>query len=311
MEQAALLIIPLLAGYVLDLLLADPETWPHPIKTFGSLISRGEKFLNKGRFRFVKGMLLTITLVAGTFILFSFISQAIVHTWQLIIFNSFLVWYGLANKTLIKEGREVFNVLEMNGVELGRKQLSRIVGRDTSQLSSNQIRIAVLETMSENLSDGVIAPLFYYMLGGIPAMMAYKMVNTLDSMIGYRNDRYEYFGKFAARLDDLANLIPARLTAFLMVLVSGKGQGLKYIFKFGSSHKSPNSGYPESALAGILDCRFGGPGVYHGRMVEKPYIGENERNIAHVEIDYVSAINHSVCLAMVIICGVFFVLASF
>ncbi|MCE7059163.1 adenosylcobinamide-phosphate synthase CbiB [Dyadobacter sp. CY343] len=313
MEQAALLIFPLLAGYALDLWLGDPETWPHPVKVFGNLIAWGEKRLNKGSFRFIKGAMLTIILV-GAVLIFCYCIRALfaaadaAHSWLEIACNTILIWYGLANKTLIQEGKAVFHQLNKNGLTAGRNQLLRIVGRETSNLTENQIRIAVLETMSENLSDGVVAPLFYYMLGGVPAMMAYKMINTLDSMIGYRSTRYEQFGKFAARLDDLANLIPARLTALLIVLVTFSGRGMQHIFKFGNKHKSPNAGYPEAALAGILHCRFGGPNVYHGMLVQKPFIGENEREIEPQEIEYVSRINHLVCLAMVLICCLWFVL---
>jgi adenosylcobinamide-phosphate synthase len=195
----------------------------------------------------------------------------------------------------------VFNALEQNGLEAGRKRLSWIVGRDTSNLSSQQIRIAVFETMSENLSDGVIAPLFYFLIGGIPGMMVYKMINTLDSMVGYRNDKYEQFGKFAARLDDVANFIPARLTALLMCIASMSNKGFMFIFKFGNNHKSPNSGYPEAALAGILDVRFGGPNSYHGMLVDKPYIGENDREIAHEEIHRVARINHTTTFLMLLL----------
>jgi adenosylcobinamide-phosphate synthase len=217
------------------------------------------------------------------------------------------VYYGLANKTLIKEGRNVFQALETQGLEAGRKQLSRIVGRDTSALTPQQIRIAVLETMSENLSDGVIAPLFFYAIAGVPGMMTYKMINTLDSMIGYRNERYEQFGKFAARLDDVVNFIPARITAALMALVSGSRRAVRFIFQYGNKHKSPNSGYPEAALAGIMDTRFGGPNVYHGKLVEKPFIGTNDRAVLPHEITLASNINHKVCLVTVLlVCGILF-----
>jgi adenosylcobinamide-phosphate synthase len=175
------------------------------------------------------------------------------------------------------------------------------VGRDTTTLSENQIRTAVFETLSENLSDGVIAPLFYYAIGGLPAMMVYKMINTLDSMIGYKNEKYFYFGKFAARLDDVANFIPARLTAFLMVLVSGKWNLFLFVHQFCNQHASPNSGYPEAALAGIMNCRFGGPNTYHGKIVNKPYIGTNDRKIGNKEIIVVSRINHKTTLLIIII----------
>jgi adenosylcobinamide-phosphate synthase len=243
-----------------------------------------------------------LVLVAITFLFFYYLNQWLAEAvWLYLIINGIFVYYGLANRSLITEGRKVFSVLENEGLEAGRRQLSRIVGRDTSKLTVQQIRIAVLETMSENLSDGVIAPLFYYAIGGLPGMMAYKMINTLDSMLGYRTERYEWFGKFAARLDDVANFVPARLTACLMILVTGSKTGFEFVLKFGDKHKSPNAGYPEAALAGILNCRFGGPNIYHGILVEKPFIGEKERGIENAEIDRVSAVNQRVCLAMVIL----------
>ena len=302
MEKAVLLVAPLLIGYVLDLWLGDPDNWPHPVRVFGNVIAFGEKILNKNSYRFVKGMLLAMFLVVSVFLFFSLLNKTISgYSWLYILINGIFVWYGLANKGLITEGQNVFLALEKNGLEAGRNQLSRIVGRDTSQLSEQQIRIAVLETMSENLSDGVVAPLFYYAIAGVPGMMAYKMINTMDSMLGYRSERFEWFGKFPARLDDVANFVPARITAILMVMVTASRRGFLFVMKYGNKHKSPNAGYPEAALAGILNCRFGGPNVYHGVVVEKPFIGEFERVILADEINIVSSLNHKVCLLMVAI----------
>jgi adenosylcobinamide-phosphate synthase len=302
MEQLALFALPLLLGYVLDLLIGDPDNWPHPIRVFGLLIAKGERRFNKGKRRFWKGTALALSLCALVCFFFLGLNQLTLsfHPGLFVSTNALWVWYGLANHNLISEGKAVFRVVEQEGVEAGRRQLSRIVGRDTSQLSPQQIRIAVLETMSENLSDGVIAPLFFYGLAGVPGMMTYKMINTLDSMIGYRSERYEQFGKFAARLDDIANFIPARLTALLMILVTGNSRGVQFATRYGNRHKSPNAGYPEAALAGILNCRFGGPNVYHGVLVEKPYIGEQERMIQPNEINQVSRINQRTCLLMVL-----------
>lgn len=301
MEALAFFALPLVLGYVLDLLVGDPDNWPHPVRVFGSSIAWAERLLNRGGLRFWKGAALASTLCALTYLFFfslDWLTWA-VHPGLVIGVNSLWVWYGLANHSLIKEGNDVFRVLDQEGVEAGRRQLARIVGRDTSRLSPQQIRIAVLETMSENLSDGVIAPLFFYGLAGVPGMMTYKMINTLDSMIGYRSDRYEQFGKFSARLDDIANVIPARLTALLMILVTGSSRGLRFAIRFGNRHKSPNAGYPEATLAGILNCRFGGPNVYHGVLVDKPYIGEQDRLIRPDESQRVSGINHRTCLLMV------------
>jgi adenosylcobinamide-phosphate synthase len=303
MEQPYLLIIPLIVGYLLDLLLGDPEQFPHPVKFFGNIIAFIERSLNKNSYRFLKGMLSVVVLCTLCFLLLYFISTLLMsYSWlTYIIYSSVFVYYGLANKGLINEGQKVFDVLNNEGIEAGRKQLSRIVGRDTSKLSIQQIRIAVLETMSENLSDGVIAPLFYYAIAGIPGMMTYKLINTLDSMIGYRSERYEQFGKFAARLDDVANFIPSRLTALLMVWVSFSKPALRYVFMYGNKHKSPNAGYPEAALAGILDTRFGGPNTYHGVLLDKPFIGKNDRPIEHQEINKVVSINHKACFLMIVL----------
>ena len=308
METYIIIIIPLLAGYLLDLIFGDPEDLPHPVRFFGSLISFGEKHLNKGKFRFVKGMLMVLVLCMATFFCFYFLIHFMLsHSVPVyFIFATVLVYYALANKGLITEGKQVFDTLKYQGLEAGRQRLSRIVGRDTSNLDAQQIRVAVLETMSENLSDGVIAPLFFYFIAGIPGMLTYKMINTLDSMIGYRNDRYEYFGKFAARLDDVANFIPARITTVLMLLVTFSPRGWQFVIRYGHQHKSPNAGYPEAALAGILDVQFGGPNVYHGILVDKPIIGTNNREIKHEEFQTVSSINQSVCLLMVLSMVIYF-----
>ena len=163
-----------------------------------------------------------------------------------------------------------------------------------STLNEQQIRVATFETMSENLSDGVIAPLFYFLILGVPGAMAYKMINTLDSMIGYKSDRYLQFGKFAAKLDDVVNYIPARITAILILVVQFKLNGLPFLFREGKKHSSPNAGYPEAALAYVLNCQFGGPNYYHGKLVKKPFIGTNNRKIKHEEIKKVSKINYTV-----------------
>lgn len=303
MVESQLLIISLLIGYVLDLIVGDPEKLPHPIRLYGNTIAKGEKFLNKDNFKFWKGMLLALLLCSASFLFFYYLQKSLLetHPFLYIVSASIFVFYGLANKGLIKEGRKVFTVLQFQGLEAGREQLSRIVGRDTLNLTPKQIRIAVLETMSENLSDGVIAPLFYFAIAGVPGIMTYKMINTLDSMLGYRNERYEQFGKFAARLDDIANFIPSRLTAFLMVIVSMSSRAFMFIFKYGNQHKSPNSGYPEAALAGVMDIRFGGPNIYHGILVDKPFIGNNDREIANEEIQTAARINHLTCLLMIIL----------
>jgi adenosylcobinamide-phosphate synthase len=213
---------------------------------------------------------------------------------------SVIVFYCLAGKTLVKEVREVFRACDRSP-DAGRRQVARIVGRDTSGLSGQEVRTAALESLAENMSDGVIAPLCWYMLLGIPGMVTYKMINTLDSMIGYRNERYLLFGRFAAVADDFANLIPARLTAVLMITVSGKWSLFPFVVKHGNKHPSPNSGYPEAALAGILNCRFGGPHDYFGKTIDKPRIGTTERTLTAKEMDIaVKNARRTECLAIII-----------
>jgi adenosylcobinamide-phosphate synthase len=278
MEPVSYTIIGLLIGFGLDQLFGDPEKLPHPIVGFGHLISFGEKHLNKGKFLFAKGAIMTFILVISVFLItLLFINIAINYGYIFnLLLTALIVFYCLSARTLRREVRMVFVALEQS-TDAGRKQLSRIVGRDTATLEPQQIRSAALETLAENLSDGVIAPLFWFALLGAPGMLAYKMINTLDSMIGYKNDRYFYFGKFAARLDDVANYIPARITALLMLLSANKLSKTDFVIKNGNKHSSPNSGYPEAALAAILNCRFGGPNSYFGTIVDKPFIGSNNR----------------------------------
>ena len=281
MSDALIYILPLLIGWLLDLLLGDPSWLPHPVVGFGKMISFGEKRLNKGSRRMLKGALMAIFLIGFVFAITWFICYPLTSYFKL--FTSILIFFCLAGTTLIREVREVFRAVDRS-LEEGRKQVARIVGRDTSELSAQEIRTAALETLAENLSDGVIAPLFWLAVGGVPAMMAYKMVNTLDSMIGYRTERYKDFGCWAARIDDIANFIPARLTALLMVLAAGKPQLVGFVWRNGRKHASPNSGYPEAALAGVLDCRFGGPHYYFGELFDKPYIGENARELTTADM---------------------------
>jgi len=268
--------ISLLIGWLLDLLIGDPARLPHPIVWFGKMIAFGEHRLNKGFHRKLKGALMTVILILLVFVLTCLLRHYLsLSTYHLsLVFDAIIIFYCLAGTTLIREVRAVFLALDRS-LEEGRKQVARIVGRDTSELSAQEVRTAALETLAENLSDGVIAPLFWLALLGTPGMLAYKMVNTLDSMIGYKTERYKDFGCWAAHIDDIANYIPARLTAFLMIIVSGKPKLFGFVWRNGRCHASPNSGYPEAALAGILNCRFGGPHTYFGQLFDKPYIGDN------------------------------------
>jgi adenosylcobinamide-phosphate synthase len=302
MEAVVFAVAPLLGGYALDLALGDPPWLPHPVVGLGRVIVAGERRWNQGRApaRLVKGTMLSVGVVAATWAATAGLlaGASRIHPWAGVALAAAGVFVGLANRTLVDEGRAVFHALD-ESLESGRRRLTRIVGRDTARLDAAQVRTAVCETMSENLSDGVVAPLFYYALGGVPAMMAYKAVNTLDSMIGHRDARYEWFGKAAARLDDGANFVPARLTALLMVVLSASGRGWRFVRRFAGAHTSPNAGYPEAALAGILDVRFGGPHTYDGERIDKPWIGENDRVIQSGEIERVATLNHLVCAVTV------------
>ncbi len=285
---------PLLIGWIMDLMFGDPVRLPHPVVWFGKAISGLEHLFNKGPYRKIKGAIVALFLIIGVFAVTWLFLRLLSSVWWLdIVVQSILVFYCLAGTTLIREVRMTFVAVD-ESLEAGRRQVGRIVGRDTSGLSAQEIRTAALETLAENLSDGVIAPLFWYAVLGVPGMMAYKMVNTLDSMIGYRNSRYKDFGCVAARIDDVANYIPARVTAFLMVVLSGSLSLLRFVRKYGSRHLSPNSGYPEAALAGILDCRFGGPHDYFGENVDKPFIGEHHRDFTTLDATKAICINRRV-----------------
>lgn len=310
-DKFYLIALPLVGGYLLDWIFGDPRGIPHPVVIFGKSIAFAEKRLNRGGHRKLKGCAVAVGLAVLTGVFFRGVACWALElgNWYYGMIATLFVFYGLANRSLIQEGGAVIRTLEERGPEAGRQRLSWIVGRDTSRLSPKQIYTAVLETMAENLSDGVVAPLFYYALGGFPAMMVYKMVNTLDSMIGYRDERYRDFGCCAARLDDVLNYIPARLTALLMVFVGYRRGLLRFVWKYGRKHASPNAGYPEAAMAGILNCRFGGTHIYHGISVKKPYIGNNDRNLNRRDYRRAVKINQGVTfLSVAFVAGVYYCL---
>lgn len=303
-------ILPLLLGWFLDLLIGDPAWLPHPVVGYGKMISFGEHRLNKGTHRKLKGALMAIVLISMVFAV-AYFGLSILPPFGRVGVDLILIFYCLAGTTLIREVRQVFLALDRS-LDEGRKQVARIVGRDTSELSAQEVRTAALETLAENLSDGVIAPLFWFAILGIPGMLAYKMVNTLDSMIGYRTDRYRDFGCWAAHIDDIANYIPARLTALLMIVVAGEPRLTGFVWRNGRNHASPNSGYPEAALAGILNCRFGGPHYYFGQLFDKPFIGTNDRPLTTDDMRTAVQINRTaevlmvlaVCMCLLAITGV-------
>ena len=306
------LLVPLssfLIGWLLDRLFGDPERLPHPVVLFGKMIAKGERMLNLGKWRVLKGALLAVMLI----------SVVVFATWTMIVvadkvniylgmaMRAILVFYCLAGATLIREVRQVFYAID-SSLDEGRQQVARIVGRDTSELTDEEVRKAALETLAENLNDGVIAPLFWFAIGGVPAMMGYKMVNTLDSMIAYHSPRYLKFGKAAARIDDIANYIPARLTALLMLIAARRLNLVSFVMKYGPCHASPNSGWPEAALAGILGCRFGGPHKYFGETFDKPYIGNQDKPLTREDMEKAVRINRTAeTLGVIIIILLLFV----
>lgn len=290
--------ISFLFGWIADRLIGDPP-FLHPIIGFGKWISQGEKHLNQGSNKKLKGALF---FSFSVLLLYVVVKYLLIYTATLPLNIRDLlivigVFFCLSGKTLEKEVKAVFIALH-NGLDSGRKQVGRIVGRDTSSLTENEIKTAALETLSENLSDGVIAPMFWFLLLGLPGMFCYKLINTFDSMVGYKNERYLEFGCIPAQIDDVVNYIPARITAFFMLLVSGKMEYLRDVVQESKNHTSPNAGYPEAALAYILKCQFGGAHTYFGEIVEKPHIGKNKREITDEDLHAAIKINQRVELIM-------------
>lgn len=296
-----LAVAPLLTGWALDLVAGDPAWMPHPVVGFGKAISFFEHRLNHGAHRVAKGAFMAVGLIMTVYLLaLALMDWLTAYPWVKCGVEAILIFFCLAGTTLVREVKMVFRAVDRS-LDEGRRQVGRIVGRDTASLSAQEIRTAALETLAENLSDGVIAPLFWYMILGVPGMLAYKMVNTLDSMTGYRNERFRDFGRWAARIDDFANYLPARITAFLMVVASGRLSLLAFVRRYGRCHASPNSGYPEAALAGILGCRFGGAHDYFGKTVYKPFIGENPRELTSRDMTVAIRINRIAEILMIII----------
>jgi len=284
-------IIMLTFAFFLDLIMGDPRWLPHPVRIIGKCIIGLESLLTKSvsmktRER-LAGTLLTAVTVLSTFLLAYIIEKWIIFSTQGIfrflglVFLVYLTATTLATKELLISGLKVIEAVKDDDIDLARKHLSMIVGRDVDALDQKGILKASIETLSENLSDGVIAPLFYLVIGGMPLGLAYKAINTLDSMVGYKNEKYIRFGWASARLDDFANYIPARISGLLVVLSSGilfrSPEIMRYAFitmcRDGKKHTSPNSAYPEAAMAGALGAKLGGPSSYGGIIFEKPYIG--------------------------------------
>lgn len=297
-------IFAFIAGFVLDLLIGDPHFIPHPVRLIGSLISFCDKRLNcdagynisekkLNLIKYKRGMLLAFTVIFATFAMSVIIIVAAysINLYAGVIAEAVMTWQILATKCLRVESMRVYDALRTDGVDAGRRAVSMIVGRDTSVLDAAGVTRAAVETIAENTSDGVIAPMLYTAIGGPVLGFVYKAVNTMDSMLGYKNDKYMYFGRFAARLDDVVNFIPARISAYLMMaaaFIGGRqfdGKNAYRIFKRDRfNHASPNSAQTESVCAGALRVQLAGDAVYFGKLVKKKYIGDGLREIEYEDI---------------------------
>ncbi|HIR93767.1 MAG TPA: cobalamin biosynthesis protein CobD [Candidatus Egerieimonas intestinavium] len=285
-----------LIGFVLDLILGDPPSFVHPVRLIGKSITALEKLLRglfprTDRGERLAGLCLVLLVVGYSAILPVILLELIYrwNNWAGLLVEAFLCYQLLATKSLKVESMKVYRQLKKGSLKGARKAVSMIVGRDTERLTEEGVAKAAVETVAENTSDGVIAPLFYMMIGGAAAAMAYKAVNTMDSMIGYKNEKYRYFGTCAARLDDILNFIPARIAALLMIVAAGvlklDGAGAWKIFcRDRKKHASPNSAQTESVMAGALGVQLAGDAWYFGELHHKKTIGDPGRRVIPEDI---------------------------
>ncbi|MFV0498538.1 MAG: adenosylcobinamide-phosphate synthase CbiB [Bacilli bacterium] len=286
----------IILALIIDCIIGDPQFVFHPIRLIGKLVQIFLKIYDKFKIKsyvgkFVYGVLMTIIVIVVSFV---FTNLLVRYAYKISDNLGFLVqvilsYFIIAPKSLYSESMKVYQSLRSNDLSRARINLSYIVGRDTSNLSDKGIIAACVETISENLSDGVIAPLLFILIGGVPLGMAYKAVNTLDSMVGYRNDRFEYLGKFAARVDDVVNFIPSRMSAVIMIFASvfmrlNYTNAIKVFLRDRFNHNSINSAQTESVCAGALGLVLGGTSYYNGIKVIKPTIGNeiNKPNVKHI-----------------------------
>lgn len=302
-------------GFFLDLALGDPHVFPHPVRLMGKLINETEKRLRKNRTssdaEFWSGtaliaIVLGCTAASAWIILYAAYS---LHFYAGMAMEILMVYQILAAKCLKIESMKVYECLKAGGLEQARAAVSMIVGRDTEALNEEEIAKAAIETVAENTCDGVIAPMLYTAFGGPVLGFLYKAVNTMDSMIGYKNDTYLYFGRAAAKLDDIANYVPSRISAVFMIAASfllGKefsGKGACYIYRRDSrNHASPNSAQTESACAGALGIRLAGDSQYFGKTVKKPYIGDNQRPVEYEDIKRVNKLMYAAAVQCELLC---------
>lgn len=287
-------LIDLTLAVIIDWIIGDPYWFPHPVIYMGKLIrvleNKGRKICKTNKSLKAFGGLIVLTIAFVSFII-PFLILYIVRDnfWIYHILNTFILWTTLACKSLGNEAKKVYDSLKMDDIKDARLKLSYIVGRDTNELSEEEIIRADVETVAENASDGIIAPLFYAMIGGAPLAMMYKGINTMDSMLGYMNEKFLHIGFFPAKVDDLFNLIPARISGILMCLAAPVVNGsiiksLKIMIRDRKNHKSPNCAYPEAATAGALKIQIGGINRYFGEIVYKPTIGDKVNELSYTHI---------------------------
>lgn len=281
--------IDIVLAVVIDWIIGDPYWFPHPVIYIGKLIKflemQGRRLFKKDNQLKMYGLFIVIKVASVSFLVpFVLLKLTEGITWLHHTLNIFILWTTLAARCLHKEAKKVYTSLNQKDIEDARLKLSYIVGRDTRQLSEQEIIRADVETVAENASDGVIAPLIYSMIGGAPMAMLYKGINTMDSTLGYMNEKYKYIGYFPAKVDDIFNLIPARVTGALMCIAAPivKGniiESLRIMIRDRKNHKSPNCAYPEGAAAGALGVQLGGTNIYFGQKVYKPTIGDYKKEL--------------------------------
>lgn len=308
--------IAFVCGFVLDLVFGDPHALPHPIRLIGTLIAGLEKKLLKLQMRdekkeFYKGILLValVLLSTGAVAALVLVVAYWLHPVAGIVIESVMTYQILATKCLKDESMKVYQCLNEQGLEAGRVAVSMIVGRDTNVLDETGVVKAAVETVAENTSDGVIAPMLYTALGGPVLGFVYKAVNTMDSMVGYKNDKYLYFGRAAAKLDDVVNFIPARISAYLMIAaayIGGKAFDGKQAYRIYKrdrrNHASPNSAQTESVCAGALGIQLAGDASYFGKVVKKPYIGDAHRAVEREDIVRVNRLMYVTAVISEVLC---------
>ena len=305
-------------AYVLDLIFGDPQNVVHPVQVIGKIISAGEKILLRKKYKFLAGAVLNIFTVSITYTSMYLISKSVKISVFFMIIEIYLMYTIFSINSLAREGNRVYRILKEGDIEKARKDLSYLVSRDTETMDEKMIIRSTMETISENTVDGIVAPMFYMFLGGMPLAMAYKAINTLDSMVGYKNEKYMDFGKFSAKVDDAANFIPARITGILIVLTSmilgyDYKNSLKIFLRDRKNHSSPNSAHSEASVAGALGVQFGGKVSYFGKETDKPTIGDKTKEFEledirkNIRIMYVTSFLSLVIFSLIFTGAYFFI----